>query len=349
MSILPDPRCFAAPSANPLQELAAQIAAEPDATQRDRFLRELRDDLQQTLRAGRDDLLSAALSDVSSPQAGRCLWEATDRALNTPDDAAATLSASLFALPVVFVAAGPDTREVPGTVRDADRLARVLEQHGALGEHRTFGLNQALCAETSVESFSLSSLYALLRRVEKEHVDVWPGLIPAPIELDGDIECVVVRYVTGLMVAGVDAPSLSSTAADVARWGMPFARELIAQLSQRGVTLLPIPRPPHGLLVSLHRGHRAREEIGFQTFLTRVLRQMRSSVGEPEVSLSAVRPDAIVIRLSSPLDGQSEQLHRWQLHPLDDLADVSSSITDLLKECQVQRIQVIEQLEAPLG
>src|SRR5689334_18930426 len=316
MPILPDPRCFAAPSANPLQELAGRIAAEPDATQRERFLRELRDDLHQTLRAGRDDLLSAALSDVSSPQAGRCLWEAADRALNTPDDPAATLSASLFALPVVFVAAGPDNREVPGTLRDVGRLARVLEQHGALGEHRNFGLNQALCAETSVESFSLSSLYALLRRVEKEHIDIWPGLIPAPIELDGDIECVVVRYVTGIIVAGVHAPSLSSTAADVARWGMPFARELIAQLSQRGVTLLPIPRPPHGLLVSLHRGHRAREEIAFQTFLTRVLRQMRSSIGEPEVTLTAVRPDAILICVSSALDAKAAQLHRWQLHPL---------------------------------
>src|SRR5690349_16951474 len=214
MSILPDPRCFAAANANPLRELADRIAREPDAAQRERFLRELKDDLQQTLAAGRDDLLSAAVSDVSSPQAGQCLWAAVDQAVNTPGDPGAALAASLFAIPVVFVAAGPEGSEVRGTLKDVARLARVLEQHGALGMHQNFGLNQALCADTSVEAFSLSRLYALLRRVEAERVDIWPDLIPAEIELEGDVERVALRFVTGIIVAGVNAPSLASTAAD---------------------------------------------------------------------------------------------------------------------------------------
>ena len=343
MPNLPDPRCFAAAQINPLQNLAARIAAEPDATQRERFRHELQEDLKQTLRAGRDDLLSAAVAEVSSPEAGNCLWAAVDQALNTPADNNATLAASLFAIPIVFVAAGPDGRQVPGVLRDVRKLARVLEEHGALGVHQNFGLNQALCADTSVEAFSLSRLYALLRRVEAERVDIWPDLIPAEIELDGQ-ERVDLRFVTGIVVAGVNAPSLASTAADVSRWGMPFARELIAQLTQRGVSLLPIPRPPTGLLKALYRGHRAREEVAFQTFISRVVRQLRGSVGEPEVTLTAVRPDAILLRVGAAMAGEPVHEHRWQLHPLDQLADVSKSILDLLAECRVDRVVIAEEL-----
>jgi len=309
--------------------------------QRERFQRELQEDLKQTLRAGRDDLLSTAVADVSSPEAGDCLWTAVDRALNTPADDKAALAAALFAIPVVFVTAGPEGREIPGVLRDVRKLARVLEKHGALGLRHNFGLNQVLCADTSVEAFSLSRLYALLRRVEAERVDIWPDLIPAQIDLDGQ-ERVELRFVTGIVVAGVNAPSLESTAADIGRWGMPFARELIAQLTPPGVSLLPIPRPPRGLLKALHHGHRAREEVAFQTFISRVVRQLRTSVGEPEVTLTAARPDAIVIRVAAAMSGEPSHTHRWQLHPLDRLADVSGSILDLLAECKVERIIVAE-------
>ena len=345
MPILPDPRCFAAAETNPLRQLAARLAAEPDAMQRERFRVELREDLKQTLLAGRDDLLSAAVSEVASPEAGQCLWEAVDQAVNTPPDDKGTLAASLFAIPVVFVCAGPEGRDVPGTLRNTAALARVLKDHGALGMYQNFGLNQALCADTSVEAFSLSRLYALLRRAETERVEVWPDLIPAPIELEGsNTERVALRFVTGIIVAGVNAPALAETAADIIRWGMPFARELIEQLTQRDVTLLPIPRPPHGLLRSLHHGHRAREEVAFQTFTSRVVRHFRASVGDPDVTLIAVRPNAIMVRVASPIVPEQVYTHRWQLHPLDVLSDVTSSILDLLSECQVNHVAVVEEI-----
>jgi hypothetical protein len=343
MPNLPDPRCFAAAHTNPLQKLAEKIVAESDAMQRERFREELQQDLRQTMRAGRDDLLSAALTEVSSPEAGSCLWDAVDQALNTPADDKAGLVASLFALPIVFVSAGPEGREVPGVVKDARKLARVLEEHGALGVHQNFGLNPALCADTSVEAFSLSRLYALLRRVEAERVDIWPDLIPAEIELNGQ-ERVDLRFVTGIVVAGVNAPSLASTASDVSRWGMPFSKELISQITPRGVTLLPIPRPPSGLLKALYRGHRSREEVAFQTFISRVVRDMRSSVGEPAITLTAVEPQTIEIHVAAAIGGEMATTHRWQLHPLDQLPSVSRSILELLAEMQVERVTVVEEV-----
>jgi hypothetical protein len=157
------------------------------------------------------------------------------------------------------------------------------------------------------------------------------------------------RFITGILVAGVNAPSLASTAADVGRWGTPFARELIEQLGQRGVSLLPIPRPPRGLLKALHHGRRAREEVAFQTFISRVVRQLRTSVGEPEVTLTAARPDAIVVRVQAPMAPERTYTHRWHLHPLELLSDVVSSILDLLAECHVERVTVVEQIAEAAG
>jgi hypothetical protein len=349
MPNLPDPRCFAAAETNPLQQLAARIVAEPDAMQRERFRVELKEDLLQTLRAGRDDLVSDAVTEVSSPEAGSCLWDAVDQAVNTPDPGAGGLAASLFAIPVVFVSAATQSREIPGMLRDVRRLVRVLKDNGALGVHQNFGLNQALCADTSVEAFSPSRLYGLLRRVEAERVDIWPDLIPAPIEIEDSEERVDLRFVTGIVVAGVNAPSLASTAADVGAWGMPFAKELIAQLSQRGVTLLPIPRPPHGLLRSLHLGHHAREEVALQAFVSRVVRELRSRVGEPEVTLTAVRPDTIAVQIASAMGAEPAVVHRWHLHPLDRLPEVVAGILDLLRDCRVERITLVEEIAPQAG
>jgi hypothetical protein len=348
MPNLPDPRCFAAAQDNPLRELATRFSQETDATQREKLRAELRHDLRQTLLAGRDDLLSSAISEVPSPDAGACLWEAVDHAVNRSPDETAALAASLFAIPVVIVAAGPEGRSVPGTLRDVRSLARVLQDHGAVGVHQNFGLNQALCADTSIEAFSLTRLYALLRRAETERVEVWPDLIPAEIALEGpDVEHVALRFVTGILVAGRDAPTIPETAADIARWGMPFTREMIAQLATRDATLLPIPRPPDGLLLSLHHGRRAREEIAFQAFISRAVRQIRASVGEPHVRLTASRPDAIVIRLTSPFDAGTDFVHRWRLHPLDRLPEVTQSILALLSECRLNDISIDQIIEEP--
>ena len=83
--------------------------------------------------------------------------------------------------------------------------------------------------------------------------------------------------------------------------------------------------------------------MAFQTFISRVVRQLRASVGEPEVTLTAVRPDAIVIRVAAAMAGELVHEHRWQLHPLDQLVDVSKSILDLLAECRVERVVIAEE------
>jgi hypothetical protein len=81
---------------------------------------------------------------------------------------------------------------------------------------------------------------------------------------------------------------------------MPFSRELIAQLGQHGLSLLPLPRPPSGLLVAVHEGRRACEEVAFQAFASRALRRLRSETGDPRAEVAALESAAIGVRLSSP-------------------------------------------------
>ena len=213
MPILPDPRCFAAAETNPLRELAARLAAETDAMQRETLRVELREDLKQTLLAGRDDLLLAAVSEVASPEAGQCLWEAVDHAVNTPADDKATLAASLFAIPVVFVCAGPEGRDVPGTLRNTAALARVLKDHGALGMYRNFRpQSSAVCRHFGRGIFALAALRAASTSGNRAGRSV-ARFDSAPIELEGDTERVDLRFVTGIVVAGVTAPALPETAA----------------------------------------------------------------------------------------------------------------------------------------
>jgi hypothetical protein len=135
--MLPDPRCFAATTANPLARLSAQAVEAADATQRRRLLEQLRQELREALAAGRDDLLTDAVAEVVSPAAGRALWEALDRTINTPADRQSALAAQLFAIPLVLVTGGLAQAEVPGMLRDANAVMRVWS--GALGPARLSG------------------------------------------------------------------------------------------------------------------------------------------------------------------------------------------------------------------
>ena len=341
MSELPDPRCFAANSANPIASLSAQAVEAADATQRRAILDRLHAELRDALASGRDDLLTPALAEVVSPATGRALWQAVDRAINSPADRQSALAAQVFALPLVLVAGGLAPVTVPGTLREPQAIGQVLASEGALGPTRNFGLNAALCADTSMEGFSPSHLYGVLRGLESGATQSWSDLLPADIDLDSAEESVHLRFLTGVAVTPFQAPSLMETAADIGRWGMPVSCELIAQLGQPGLSLLALPRPPTGLLQAVHAGRRAREEIAYQVFLSRGLRRMRAETGEPEVSVAALDGGAIGVLLVASAEPQRRLFHRWELDALDDLAGVTASILGLLAECRVQDVRVL--------
>jgi hypothetical protein len=325
-----------------MASLSAQAVEAADATQRRTILEQLHAELRDALAAGRDDILTPALAEVVSPAAGRALWEAVDRATNSPADGQGVLAAQVFAFPLVLVTGGLAPATVPGTLREPQAIAQVLAAEGALGPARNFGLNGALCADTSMEGLSPSQLYGVLRGLESGGTQSWSDLLPAEIDLYSAEESVHLRFLTGVAVTPAQAPSLIEAAADIGRWGMPVSRELVAQLGQPGLSLLALPRPPTGLLRAVYEGRRAREEIAYQVFLSRALRRMRAETGEPEASVAALDGGAIGVLLTTPFEPQRRLFHRWELDALDDLASVTASILGLLEECRVQHVRTLD-------
>ena len=327
---------------DPLSRLAARAVHAADATQRSRLRTQLEGELRDALASMRDDLLTHALANVISPVAGLALLEALDHVINTPADPESGLAARAFAIPVVFVAAGMVVAEISGAIPDTRAIARLLETHDALGPARGFALSQALCAESSLETDSPSQRYALLRGVESGGVATGPDMIPAPIRLESADESVHLRFVVGGLVAPAQAPSFLETAGDIGSWGTPLSRELLAQFGQAGLSLLPLPRPPAGLMRALHEGRRAREEVAFQAFASRVLRRMRSGTGEPDAEVAALESGAIGVRMVPGFERERVETHRWQLDAVDDLDDVTGSIFGLLADCRVSSVRVLE-------
>jgi hypothetical protein len=46
------------------------------------------------------------------------------------------------------------------------------------------------------------------------------------------------------------------------------------------------------------------------------------------------------LTLSQPFDEQMAEGYRWPLHPLDDIAAIAASITELLTACRIGRIEL---------
>ena len=344
MPAVPEPRCFAATTTDPLSQLAARTAHAADATQRHALLEQLKRDLRAALSSGRDDLLRRSLATVASPSAGLVLVEALDQVINSPADSQSDIAARLFAMPVVLVAAGLASGEISGAVSDVRTISRLLESHEVLGSARAFRLYPALSSENSLESDSPSRWYALLRGIECGHPETAFGIPPAPIALESADESVHLRFLLGSVVAAVQALTFRDAAASIGKWGMPVGRELLAQLQRSGLSLLPLPRPPAGLMQALHEGRRAREEVALQAFASRVLRRMRTESGEPGAEVAALESGSIGVRLLPGFAGDPPEAHFWKLDQLDDLADVTNSVLDLLADCRVSSVRVLERV-----
>jgi hypothetical protein len=174
--------------------------------------------------------------------------------------------------------------------------------------------------------------------------DLRLSLTPDPVTLDTAQERAYLRFLVGAALTPRDAPTLPQTAADVGAWGMPWTRELSGQLAQPGLSLLAIPRPPLAIRRALAAGRFARNELGFQLFLSQALRDLRSRVGEPAVRIAAHADATLRIALSSAFDAAVAE-YRWPLEPADDFPAVVAAITDLLRECRLEAVEILPSVQ----
>jgi hypothetical protein len=330
---LPDPRIFAQQHAQ---------APPPLAVQEDREL--LVQALRIALQHGRDGDVTSAFAAASSPAAWQRLADALAAALEPAPGGLGTVT-RLFALPVLVVTGGLAGAEVPAVLPAVERVRALFESSGALGPARNFGLSNALCAADAIERIPPSRLYRITHGLE-DSVGVL-DLPPEPILARSADEAVHLRFLAGAAVAPADAPSFLETGADIGAWGMALTRELADQLSVPGLSLLPIPRPPLAFTAAPVHGRQAREELAFQAFVSRALRQFRSQTGEPDTLIAAIAPGAVGVRFSSRFDPGRVETFCWQLTPLDRVEQVQEAILGLLRECRLERVEVSDAVLTP--
>ncbi len=312
-------------------------------SQRKSALRDLSQRVSTKLEQGEENIVRDALKCPTSLAACRALLQALDLAL-APLGRESGVNVRVFALPLLFVVGAASSAIIDGVVSDAEEIRALFESAGTLGHCRNFGLSNALTELGTLETIPWSTLHAIARG------DQWGGLAgldlpPANIAVTANEETVHLRFLVGAALTPGDAPGFLEAAGDIGRWGMMLTQLLGRQFASQDVSLLAIPRLPRSTVLAAQEGWYAAREMGFQLFLSNALRQVRTRVGDPDVTISACSDQYIRIRLTSPFDDLFDQAYGWPLALSDDFDEIVSSIFSLLEEARVERFQVVPAID----
>jgi hypothetical protein len=352
---LPDPRSF--PSASSIPPWAADVhglaAKGLDASTgqaADALAEALSRRLRQLLEGGDGESLAALLRLSPSVAIHRHVARALARLARRPGSDDDPLALTLFALPVVVVAATSSrenaTVRIPGILADAAAVRAVLQQHHALGGNESFAIGNALAASDTIDIRRLPSLLATrMLSEDRPPLDV----APADIEVVAE-ERAHLRFLVGSAIAapGVDLFPQGSRMP----WAMPLARELIAQLSRPGVSIVALPRGPADLATALSQGVATQRDVSAQLFASNALRSLRAEAGEPSAVISAHHaPDApgggeLRLSLSSPLAPRAAQGFRCAILPAERVVDVATMLVDLMRDCRVADVRIVRGVHA---
>ena len=349
-----DPREFCDPTDAPREAalLHAQAAASLAAVTGQESAA-LDQEIGAALRSFDGGELASVFASAPSSAVYRHLWRLL--AQGSPVASANDFAGTTFALPVVIVVAieGSDTAlaTLPAVLSDPAALETVLREHGALGGNQTFALANALVAAETIDLHRLPDLRVLQASSPSTLRPVLADLLsPAPIRAIGRVETVHLRFIVGYAIAAAGANLLRDTR--VGPWGTPFAQSLTRQLRPPFVSLLALPRAPQSLVAAVQRGRAAQREVSAQLFVSNALRKFRASVGEPTAVISAHRAADVATRgelrlsLSSPFAERAAEGFRCALAPGDRVGDVLAMLVDLLRDCRIGDVRVIEGVHA---
>jgi hypothetical protein len=335
----------------PLIELATASLAATSTIRAEEIGRALTSVLVDRMRSGESLLLAEVIAAAPSPPIARALWRSLiDAWAQASRDGASGVAATLFALPVVVVAArepgaggGETALAIPGILADTARLEAIMREHRVLAGNETFAFNSALVASDAIDIPRLSDLLTWQRLAVAAGIE--RDLPPTPIALQSGQQSVHLRFAIGTALAapGVDLLSRS----DVGGWAMPLAQELARQLALPDVSVLALPRAPQTPPAALQLGRNVQREVGAQLFASNAIRKLRSAVGEPSAVISAHRCVAapgggeLRLSLSSPFDPRQAEGFRCPLFPTDRAGDVATMLVNLLRDCRVADVRIL--------
>ena len=305
-----------------------------------------RDGLRSALDRGDDAVVHQALN-AFPPHSARAAWTLLDALLEEPvSPEQASVRLRYFAFPLIIVAGARTNLEVSGALPDVANIVALLEQKGALGPTRNFGLGNALCPVESLEKLSPSALWRSMGVTHDHRLS--EELEPGPLTVSPGREQVHLRFLVGAGVTPDSLPSVKESASNVGNWGMPVTRELARQLAQPGLEILPLLRPPVSLTRAAYLGRCAQLETALDLFLGNSLRRFRMSVGDPVAVMSAHQLPGgggeLRLSLSSSLDESLLEGFCWPLHPLDEISETENLLTGALADYGVRDCRLLGQV-----
>jgi hypothetical protein len=342
---LDDPRAW--PTANAVVAPYVDAQRAIDATTRaaaDAPDTKLREWVARALADGQGELLARTLRCAPSPVIARHLRRILDDTERGSPGAPGELHATLFALPVIVVAAldaGAAAVTLAATLPDAVALAAILRDARAFGGCETFALSSSL---VSADSLDIEALPGLLGRgalvaPTGEFARGALDLAPAPVRVDTGVERVHLRFIPGAVLTPPGSDPLAHST--INQWGMALAGAIGKALAAPGVTRLALPRPAQRLVAAVQSGRVAQREVSAQLFASNAIRRIRSSYGEPTAIVSAHRAaDApgggeLRLSLSSPFAASAAEGFRCPLYPYETVQEVAAVLAALLRDCRV--------------
>ncbi len=351
--VLPDPRIFpAAADASPecahCYALATRSLGAATATEADACDGAIASALAEWLRAGDGDALASLFARSPSIDVRRHLGRMLARVAAAWSAAGGGLSVTLFAIPIVIVAAaqgGADAHAVlSGVLPDLGALDTILREQGALGGNRSVALADVLVGADALDIARLPALLDAARLPAPDGAGTPLALPPAPIDIGGGGERAHLRFLIGNAIAAPGIQLLRE--ATVGRWGQPLSHALSLQLATAGVTLLALPRAAQSIVTAVQVGRAAQREISAQLFASNAIRRLRAAFGEPTAVISAHRVDDVAgevrLSLSTPFDPKEAEGFRCPLYPEERVGDVASMLVDLLRDCRVADIRAVD-------
>ena len=345
-----DPRNFperADDSFAGLLELAAKSLESTGTARAAELDRALAEDMVRALSSGDASWMPRLFAAAPSAAIARHLWRRLLVAWDEASRAAAAgdVAVTLFALPIVVVAARTaeaNPNAVDAVLRDSGRVLAILREHGALAGNERFALSNAVCDANALD---LPRLPELLRWMSLSDPRATRALEPAPIQIATAEQNVHLRFLVGTALSAPGTDLLAATT--LGAWGLPLAQELARQLATPGASVLALPRAPRSPPAALQEGRAAQREVGAQLFASNAIRRLRASVGEPSAVVSAHRcataPGGGELRLSvsSPFDPAQAEGFRCPLFPAERAGDVAAMLIELLHDCRVADVHLL--------
>ncbi|HVF65932.1 MAG TPA: hypothetical protein VNE58_18250 [Casimicrobiaceae bacterium] len=319
-----------------LHRLAADSAAAPTARESAAIERAIAATLAELLERDDETALARVFETAPTRDVYRLLWRVLESLAGRAAEGDSGVGVALFAIPLVVVAGSTRrgaTLAIPGIVADPAPLAAILRKHGALEGNPTLALANALAATDAIE---LRRLPLLLRNRRTEALAASVDVAPAPIPI-ADEETADLRFLVGaaLMSSGAELPRTPLSPSGAAA----LARSLTSALSIPGASVLALPRGLHSLPAAVAVGQAAQREVAAQLFISRSVREIRATVGEPVATIAA-QADVVELCLVSPLAATAEMMLESRVHAGERPADVVTMLADLLHDCRIADVRV---------